>query len=285
MDRHTKLGIWKWSLRLVDVALLIALASVAYRVQCAFGVSSLQVGGNFPPTSLQLPSKLSLTRLAHLVLLTYLVFLPLIDPIRRRIMGSWATAGPRVTKMCFMHTAMLLVIFALHDQTSPGRYFVISYFLLITLAEIPFRYYTHSLVNEILEDMPEIRKCEIRLLKRLLDIIASIVAMLTIFPVLYVIAAIIIKAKNTGPVLKWVEQENGKGERVNACHFCLPQGMDDSWLAHMPRLFAILMGRMTLADLKLENTAGNETENITTEEENEIENITIEEENDNEYIQ
>lgn len=259
MDRHAKLCIWKWALRLADVALLIVLAMLAGYVQGRVGAESVLSRSAFALHSLPEGSGVTPLGMAVLVLLTYLITRRITDPIRRRIMSSWQTAGPRITRMCFTFTLILLLVMGIEREMCPGRWFIISYFLLITLAEVPFRYLSLQLVNEILEDAAEIRLCEKRWLNRLLDIVVSFTALLTVFPLLYVLAAIIIKVRNTGPVLVWEEMENGKGESVTACHFRLPSGMSDSWLAHMPRFFAILRGRMALADMGLARPQTEET--------------------------
>ena len=86
----------------------------------------------------------------------------------------------------------------------------------------------------------------VRLAKRLADIAFSLLMLLTLFPVVYVVMAIIIKRHSPGPAIVVEAEEESDGRERSLYAFRLPEAERRSIIARSPRLLNILMGQLSL---------------------------------------
>ncbi len=94
-----------------------------------------------------------------------------------------------------------------------------------------------SLRNEPLSQLPA------RMLKRIVDIIISLLFLLTVFPVVYVVVAILTKWKNPGPVFLTHLRCGMNGRRLHLLTF---RRAGHGLLAHMPLMLSVLRGDLSL---------------------------------------
>lgn len=90
-----------------------------------------------------------------------------------------------------------------------------------------------------------------RLVKRLFDLLVSGVFLFTLFPLIFVIAAVIIKRKSAGPVFSLDREKNGKGKSFNRFSFRTTDFSESSFLQKssvktMPQFLNVFMGNISI---------------------------------------
>lgn len=86
----------------------------------------------------------------------------------------------------------------------------------------------------------------LRATKRFTDIAFSLILLLTLFPLIYVIMAIVVKRRSPGPAIKKEPMVRADGRRFGLFVFRMPQGEDKSIIARSPGLLNMLMGHLSL---------------------------------------
>ena len=86
----------------------------------------------------------------------------------------------------------------------------------------------------------------LRATKRLTDIAFSLILLLTLFPLIYVIMAIVVKRRSPGPAIKIEPMVRADGRRFGLFVFRMPPGEDKSIIARSPGLLNMLMGHLSL---------------------------------------
>ena len=81
-----------------------------------------------------------------------------------------------------------------------------------------------------------------RFMGRTFDIVVSLAFLLTLFPIIYVIVAIVIKHRSPGPAIVLRPRRQARGKDFEAYHFRLSN--EDSFLARMPQMMNVLRGEM-----------------------------------------
>ena len=90
-----------------------------------------------------------------------------------------------------------------------------------------------------------------RLVKRLFDLLVSGVFLFTLFPLIYVIAAVIIKRRSAGPVFSLDREKTGKGKSFNRFNFRTTDLSESSFLQKssvkmMPQFLTVFMGNISI---------------------------------------
>ena len=86
----------------------------------------------------------------------------------------------------------------------------------------------------------------LRMVKRLTDIVFSLTLLLTLFPLIYIIMAIVVKRRTPGPAIEVEPMVRADGRRFGLFVFRMPQGEGKSIIARSPGLLNILMGHLSL---------------------------------------
>ena len=86
----------------------------------------------------------------------------------------------------------------------------------------------------------------LRVFKRLVDILFSLALLLTLFPVVYVLTAIVVKRRSPGPAIVILPAQKADGRRFGLYVFRMFGDEERSLIARSPQLFNILLGHLSL---------------------------------------
>lgn len=85
-----------------------------------------------------------------------------------------------------------------------------------------------------------------RVAMRLTDIVVSLSLLLTLFPLLYVVLAVVVKRRSPGPAIVVEPARLADGRRCGLFTFRMPEEGEPSMIARAPRLINILLGQLSL---------------------------------------
>ena len=85
-----------------------------------------------------------------------------------------------------------------------------------------------------------------RVAMRLTDIVVSLSLLLTLFPLLYVVLAVVVKRRSPGPAIVVEPARLADGRRCGLFTFRMQEEGEPSMIARAPRLINILLGQLSL---------------------------------------
>lgn len=85
-----------------------------------------------------------------------------------------------------------------------------------------------------------------RVTKRLVDILFSLFLLLTLFPIVYVLTAIVVKHRSPGPAIVVLPALKADGRHFGLFVFRMSGDEGRSLIARSPQLFNILLGHLSL---------------------------------------
>lgn len=180
---------------------------------------------------------------------------------------KWLLRVADILLLLGAHSALLKV-------ASPSLALVFLLFIAV-VTEYTLRRVFHILIDNMHLNESGILEMEDRVARRIMEILVSIIIILTVLPLCYVVAAVIIKIANQGPVLKLDEAIDRKGRKFTAITFALDGIIDFPMFQNLPMSINVLMGHWR-DDNDNVNDNGNDNDNDNI---NENENI------NNGYIQ